>query len=295
MLHIFFALYVASLLSGILLLSLLANNPTYRCALGFREFIAQYLLITAFVFIVAVFLYLSVNVLTTDVFRQNLFKVYVVVILLFLGFLPATIEKYNAKIYPVTPPFWFKWLVQLIGLYAIAGAVSVWWLSHLWYAPVIGFSVALLISVLIIDSLQGRKHYREVFKGPTARRVSRAMILQSLCLPAIEVVFWSEHLSRDGFAFSLPVLYLVNNVLLWIYRDALMPGAGSPVPLRGMESLLSPKEREIARALAQGLSNKQIAAKQGISQSTVKNHIYSIFKKCNVTSRLALIACLRAD
>jgi DNA-binding NarL/FixJ family response regulator len=60
-----------------------------------------------------------------------------------------------------------------------------------------------------------------------------------------------------------------------------------------MDALLSPKEQQIARALAEGLSNKRIAAKLGIAESTVKNHIYSIFRKCNVTSRIGLVNYLR--
>jgi DNA-binding NarL/FixJ family response regulator len=75
-----------------------------------------------------------------------------------------------------------------------------------------------------------------------------------------------------------------------------MPGTRPAEPAIDKESLLSPKEREIVRALADGLSNKQIAARLGITPSTVKNHIYSIFKKCNVNSRIALLNYLaRSD
>lgn len=286
-------MYVISFLSGVLLLSALGNNPRYRCAAGFREFVAMYLIITIFVCITALCLYLSVNVSTSDALRHQIFKIYLTVILLFLGLLPGAM--YSATLYRSTSPFWFTGFRGFCLLYAVIGSIVVWRLGERWYVPVIGLSIALFIAALIVITWRARRHYDAVSRSRTARLVSRAMIAQSLGLPLIEAVFWPEHLARDGFTFSLPVLFLVNNLLFWLYRDELMPGAGREVPLTDMESLLSPKEQAIARALAEGLSNKQIAARLGIAESTVKNHIYSIFKKCNVTSRVGLINYLRAD
>jgi DNA-binding CsgD family transcriptional regulator len=294
MLHVSFAMYVLSLLSGVLLLSALGNHPKYRCAAGFREFIALYLLITAFVCVTALCLYLSVNVSTADGLRQQVFKIYFTVILLFLALLPGAMEKYDSTLYRFTAPSWFTGFRRFCVLYAVAGAIIAWWLGERWYLPVIGVSIALFIVALVAVSRWSRPHYDEIFKGRTARFVSRAMVAQSLGLPFVEGVFWPEHLARDGFTFSLPVLFMVNNALLWIWRDEMMPGAGDTVPLANMESLLSPKEQEVARALAEGLSNKQIAAKLGIAESTVKNHIYSIFRKCKVTNRIGLVYYLRA-
>jgi DNA-binding CsgD family transcriptional regulator len=294
MLHISFAMYVLSLLSGVLLLSALGNNPKYRCAVGFKEFIALYSIITAFVCITALCLYLSVNVSTDAALRLAVLKVYLTVTLLFLGLLPGAIEKYNSILYRFTSPAWLIVYLRFGILYAVGGAITIWQPSERWYDLIIGFSIALYIAALAAISWLSGPHYADVFKSGTAKRVSRLMLAQSLGLPLIEVVFGSHHLARDGFTFSLPVIYLLNNALLWIYRDALMPGAGKQIPLQDMKSLLSPKEQEITRALAEGLSNKQIAAKLGIAESTVKNHIYSIFRKCNVTNRIALIQYLRA-
>jgi DNA-binding CsgD family transcriptional regulator len=294
MLHISFAMYVLSLLSGVLLLSALGNNPRYRCVSGYREFTALYLVITAFVCITSLCLYLSVNVSTDTAFRQQILKVYLMTTFLFLGLLPNAIEKYNSTIYRFTSPSWFIGYLLFNMLYDVAGAIVIWWPTERWQGLIIGFSLALYIAALAGVSLLARRHYAEVFKGGTTKLVSRIMLTQSLSLPLIEVLFWSEHLARDGFTYSLPVIYLVNNALLWIYRDALMPGTGETVPLKNMKLLLSAKEQQIVQALAEGLSNKQIAAKLGVAPSTVKNHIYSIFKKCNVTNRIALIQYLRS-
>jgi len=60
-------------------------------------------------------------------------------------------------------------------------------------------------------------------------------------------------------------------------------------------SPLSPRETEILNHVTQGMSNKEIAYKLGISQQTVKNHMTSILKKLNVDDRTqAAITAIRS-
>ncbi|WP_376792831.1 LuxR C-terminal-related transcriptional regulator [Thermoflexus sp.] len=51
------------------------------------------------------------------------------------------------------------------------------------------------------------------------------------------------------------------------------------------EAGLTDREREILRLVAQGLANKEIAYRLGISQNTVKVHLRNIFSKTNLQSR----------
>jgi len=54
------------------------------------------------------------------------------------------------------------------------------------------------------------------------------------------------------------------------------------------EALISPltaRETEILNYIAQGLLNKQIALKLGISEQTIKNHVTSILRKLNANAR----------
>ncbi|MEJ0087254.1 MAG: response regulator transcription factor [Pseudomonadota bacterium] len=53
---------------------------------------------------------------------------------------------------------------------------------------------------------------------------------------------------------------------------------------------LSPREVEILRHIAAGLSNKEIANELGISDETVKTHLKSVFSKLNVSDRSHAIA-----
>jgi DNA-binding NarL/FixJ family response regulator len=53
---------------------------------------------------------------------------------------------------------------------------------------------------------------------------------------------------------------------------------------------LTPREREIAGLVCEGLSNKQIAAKLGSCESTVKHQVYSLMDKTGMGSRYELMA-----
>ena len=55
---------------------------------------------------------------------------------------------------------------------------------------------------------------------------------------------------------------------------------------------LSRREQEVASALSDGLSNREIAERLQLSPHTVKNHIFRIFEKLGVSSRFELMAAL---
>ncbi len=53
---------------------------------------------------------------------------------------------------------------------------------------------------------------------------------------------------------------------------------------------ISPREEEVIRLILRGKSNRDIQAALFISHSTVKNHIYNIYQKMNIKSRLQLVS-----
>ncbi|MGE5579489.1 MAG: response regulator [Bacillota bacterium] len=53
----------------------------------------------------------------------------------------------------------------------------------------------------------------------------------------------------------------------------------------GLAGTLTPRELEVLREIAQGLDNKEIAAKLFLSEKTVKTHVASILQKLDVKSR----------
>jgi DNA-binding NarL/FixJ family response regulator len=60
------------------------------------------------------------------------------------------------------------------------------------------------------------------------------------------------------------------------------------VDARGV-NLLSKREMEVVRSVAQGLTNREIAGRLGLSQHTVKNYLFRVFDKLGVSSRVELL------
>jgi DNA-binding NarL/FixJ family response regulator len=60
------------------------------------------------------------------------------------------------------------------------------------------------------------------------------------------------------------------------------------VDAHGMD-ILSKRELEVVSGVAEGLTNREIAQRLGLSQHTVKNHLFCIFDKLGVSSRIELL------
>lgn len=57
--------------------------------------------------------------------------------------------------------------------------------------------------------------------------------------------------------------------------------------------LLTQREREITFLINKGKKNRDIGNTLFISETTVKKHVYNIYNKLNINSRLELICILR--
>lgn len=58
---------------------------------------------------------------------------------------------------------------------------------------------------------------------------------------------------------------------------------------------LTPREQDIARLVAEGLRNKEIAAKLSIEVETVKTHVRSVLRKLGLRNRVELVKRLLFD
>jgi DNA-binding NarL/FixJ family response regulator len=71
-----------------------------------------------------------------------------------------------------------------------------------------------------------------------------------------------------------------------------IPAAAAPSPLTQDQSValnsLTDRENEVARQVAIGLSNKEVARSLGITERTVKAHVGSVLDKLHVRDRLQL-------
>jgi len=51
---------------------------------------------------------------------------------------------------------------------------------------------------------------------------------------------------------------------------------------------LTPRERDVVAGVAEGQTNREIAAALGLCEQTVKNVLSTVFEKCQVRNRLEL-------
>ena len=66
---------------------------------------------------------------------------------------------------------------------------------------------------------------------------------------------------------------------------SLLEARSAPDPLDG----LTGRQREILALLLEGLPNKLIARRLGISEKTVKTHLTSVFRQIGVTDRVQAV------
>lgn len=62
-------------------------------------------------------------------------------------------------------------------------------------------------------------------------------------------------------------------------------------PADAEASPISEREAEVLCCIAQGMTNREVAHALGISEQTVKNHVYTIFEKLEVRDRTSAVVC----
>lgn len=68
-------------------------------------------------------------------------------------------------------------------------------------------------------------------------------------------------------------------------QTSLPPGIAASLAARMPDADLSPREIDILRSIARGLSNKEIGSALGISESTVKGHVNHLLQKLKARDR----------
>lgn len=64
---------------------------------------------------------------------------------------------------------------------------------------------------------------------------------------------------------------------------------------RSLSVCLTPREREVARMVADGLPSKMIARKLAIAEGTAKLHLHHVYAKLRIDGRMALVRYMRSQ
>jgi NarL family two-component system response regulator YdfI len=112
-----------------------------------------------------------------------------------------------------------------------------------------------------------------LFSIDTLRSSARAMLPRDA---KAEEIFAAIHATLAG------LVVLDRN-----FFNLILPltGGGQQTGLDASDQILTPREIEVLRMIAEGLGNKEIASKLGISDHTVKFHTGSIFAKLGASNR----------
>jgi DNA-binding NarL/FixJ family response regulator len=91
-------------------------------------------------------------------------------------------------------------------------------------------------------------------------------------------------------------IYCVNQGQVWASSKELrylLDALGEALPLRVIDAkgteLLSRREQDVVRCVAEGLSNREIAQRLGLTEHTVKNYLFRIFDKLGVSKRVEVV------
>ena len=128
-------------------------------------------------------------------------------------------------------------------------------------------------AVVLMDSTK-REMVVEAFRAGARGIFSRNESLETLgkCVRRVHAgQIWA---SSEQMGFAIDALAASPNV--------------RAVSADGMD-LLSKRELDVVRCLADGLSNREIAERLGLSQHTIKNYLFRVFDKLGVSSRMELL------
>ncbi len=279
--HLYVAIYIIALLSGALLVPALYLG--YRHTKAFKETFAIYSVLSVLVLLGACTLYIAVNVSP----YHSLFKIFVAAAFAHMAALIFLLPRQHHQLceVPVVQRRTKFWL--LLALINLIVSFLLWLVPHIIMIPLMIFSLLCLVGAIVYCQVVYRRFQARTFKKP--KLMTLVLPIVSIGLGLLEGFVFGEGIVQRGVILSLPLIYILHCASVWLLRHELFPLASLPQSVALEFSQLTTKEREIVDAVLKGLNNKQIAADFGLSTSTVKNHLYAVFKKLGVTNRYALI------
>jgi len=135
-----------------------------------------------------------------------------------------------------------------------------------------------LLVVMLLDSLNGTSVV-ESFRCHASGVFSRDGSVESLRRCICSVIGGQVWASTEALRFVL----------------AALSGTSMPTVDPDKVALLTRRERDVVALAADGVKNREIARRLGLSEHTVKNYLFSIFGKLGVSSRLELALALKQE
>ncbi|HTX13710.1 MAG TPA: response regulator transcription factor [Candidatus Baltobacteraceae bacterium] len=167
------------------------------------------------------------------------------------------------------------------------------------YAP----DVAVISARLREGPLEGYRVLRELHLLRSKTRAvmlldsrDRDLVVDAFRCGARGLVFRDEPIETLG-----KCIHVVHRGQVWANSENLghlLEAFGKAMPFRFDDSngasLLTKRERDVARLVADGLTNREVSKQLGLSEHTVRNYLLRVFDKLGVSTRVELVLyCLQ--
>ena len=142
-----------------------------------------------------------------------------------------------------------------------------------------------LMDVLIPGSVSGLEAARTI---KAERPETKIIIVTSM--PELSFLRQAREIGVESFWYKevqeQPLLEIMDRTMA---GESVYPGASPAVPVgNALSTDFTEREAEVLRELVSGSSNREIAARLGIAENTVKMHITNMLQKTGYHSRLEL-------
>jgi DNA-binding CsgD family transcriptional regulator len=288
--HIYIGMYVVSLISGTVAFFFYVEDFVRTKDLFIRRFISFHGTFSLMVFCAAIFAYINTNVVNGWLID----RLFVVVIIAGAGTLSYTMPQWFYEMTETKIPGRMKrllvaiWLTPAVAipLLLAINSVTVTFVS----IGVVMFGFAIASTYCVILVVRNIRHVKSEIKRTALVAVLVVFPVQVI-LSYLDVRYMKD--PNISYIVSLPLNFLILNILavafLFKYRAERNGSVASTVATLTSSFRLTKREGEITNLIVSGKSNKEIAYELSIDQSTVKNHIYRLYRKVGVSSRVQLV------
>jgi DNA-binding NarL/FixJ family response regulator len=130
------------------------------------------------------------------------------------------------------------------------------------------------IAVLVLTVHTDKEHILGIFEAGAAGYLTKVVFGQDI-IKAIQAVVSGEAVLTQS---------ILQQILTMVKRETKLPNEVK-------DYNLTPREIEILKLASKGWSNKNIALKLNLTESTIKSYFVAIFTKMNVGSRTEAVIC----
>lgn len=185
----------------------------------------------------------------------------------------------------------FKICIVLIGFIPLLTYTITWSFFSNYLVTIYHLNYLFLFGVLGINCMVFGLNYRKI-KPSTNRKFS---VLFWILLLIFLIIFITQRIGRLNFNPLLPFYFIWSVLLIWFsWKHILSTGLSKLFHVQTsfvQQYNITKREEEIIELIIKGYKNSKISELLFISEKTVTNHLYNIYKKLGISSRFELI-CL---